>query len=98
MWFTAAHDKALTLARSESGEWVTLEVPTQAERNQYPHVFDSGRENYVTYQQVRDWNLTEVGRVVYVDDYDDQWTDVYVSRNNEPFARATTSEPVWSAT
>jgi hypothetical protein len=97
MWFTPAHDRAIVLARTSGGQWVTLEVPTPQELAQYPVTFDSGRENHVTYQQVRDWNLTSLGRVVYVDDYDDQYTDVYISKTNTPLARATTSEPVWSA-
>ena len=98
LWFAPSSDSAKILGRRFDGQWVVLEVPTPQERAEYQYLFDSGRENYVTYHQVRDWDLTELGRVRYVDDYDDQWTDVYVSRDNDPFARATTPEPVWSAT
>ncbi len=97
MWFTRGHDYAWYLALSANGEWVVLEVPTPAELSQYPHYFNSGRETYVTYEQVRDWNLTSRGRVRYVDDYDDEYTDVYISKNNTPYVRATSPEPVWSA-
>ena len=98
LWFAPIQDDPYTLVRSQSGEWLVLWSPLDAEKAQYPYVFDSGRETYVTYQQVRDWNLHDLGRVRYVDDYDDQWSDVYIAKNNTPFARATSAEPVWSAT
>lgn len=98
LWFAPSSDSAKILGRRFDGQWVVLEVPTPQERAEYEYLFDSGRENYVTYQQVRDLDLTELGRVTYVDDYDDQWTDVYISRTNTPNSRATTPEPVWSAT
>lgn len=96
LWFASRGDEfALKLARTPEGQWHVLQVPTLAELQGYTHVFDSGREHFVTYQQVRDMDLVDVGRVLYVDDYDDQWTDVYVSRLNEPSSRATEAEPIW---
>ena len=98
LWFASIADRRVALVRTHDGEWEVIDSESDAVRSQYPYVFDSGRQTYVTYQQVRDWDLTSLGRVRYIDDYDDQWTDVYVSKDNEPFARATTPEPVWSAT
>lgn len=96
LWFVPLIDEPYILARTAGGEWHQLFSPTKAELAQYPVTFDSGRESFVTYQQVRDWNLTDMGRVRYVDDYDDQYSDVYVSKTNTPYARAATAEPVWS--
>lgn len=98
LWFVPIKDDPYTLVRDGSGNWFILNSPLDSEKAAYPHAFDSGRETYVTYKQVRDWALTTKGRVRYVDDYDDEYTDVYVSKNNTPYARATSSEPVWSAT
>lgn len=95
LWWPPLIDLPYTLARSASGEWKMLFAPTQEERQQYQFLFDSGRATYVTYQQVRDLDLVNLGRVRYVDDYDDQWTDVFIARSNEPFTRATQPEPVW---
>jgi len=98
LWFVPIADEPYTLVRTADGQWLVLYSPLDEERAQFSHVFDSGRETYVTYQQIRDWDLTSLGRVRYVDDYDDQWTDVYIAKDNTPFARATSAEPVWSAT
>lgn len=96
LWFAPISDEPYTLVRDSSGSWFVLFNPLDSEKAAYPNAFDSGRETYVTYQQVRDWALTTKGRVRYVDDYDDQYTDVYISKNNTPYARATSSEPVWN--
>ena len=97
LWFAPQSERSFTLVRTADGEWQVFNTESDEVRAEFPHVFDSGRETYVTYQQVRDWDLTDLGRVRYVDDYHDQWTDVYISQINSPFARAATPEPVWSA-
>lgn len=98
LWFAPIIDEPYTLVRTAGGQWQVLTCPLDSEKAEFPLAFDSGRETYVTYQQVRDLDLTSLGRVTYVDDYDDQWTDVYISQTNTPNGRATTPEPVWSAT
>lgn len=96
LWFVPQIDEPYILARDAAGEWWQLFTPTSEELSGYVATFDSGRETHVTYQQVRDWDLTSIGRVLYVDDFDDQYTDVYISRANTPYARASVAEPVWS--
>ena len=96
LWWVPLISENYVLARTSDGEWHQLSSPTQEELAAFPVTFDSGRESYVTYDQVRDWDLTSVGRVLYVDDFDDRYTDVYISKTNTPYARATTPEPVWS--
>lgn len=96
LWFAPILDQPYVLARTSGGEWRQLFSPTPEELAAFPVTFDSGRESFVTYQQVRDWDLTSMGRVRYVDDYDDQYSDVYVSKTNTPYARAAAAEPVWS--
>lgn len=97
LWFAPIMEDPYTLVRDGAGQWLVLTCPLDEEKAAYPYVFDSGRTTFVTYQNIRDWDLTDLGRVRYVDDYDDQWSDVYISQTNPPNVRATAPEPVWSA-
>lgn len=94
LWFTTAWYESWTLVL-RAGQWEFLESPLEEDLVDCSLIFDQ-RENYVTYEQVRDHNLTDFGRVIYRDDFDDEYTDVYISKTNTPYARATTPEPVWS--
>jgi hypothetical protein len=70
--------------------------PFQEELDAYEFVFDSGRENFVSYELVREMDLTQYGRVFYYDDYDQTWSDEFIAHLNTPFDRAVLPEPVWS--
>jgi len=95
LWFAPIVQDPHTLVRDLAGNWFRLDAPTPEELEPYQYAFQTGREYYVTYQEVRDLNLTNYGRVWYTDDHDDTWTDVHVSQTNTPYDRATEPEPVW---
>lgn len=72
-----------------------LYSPFQEELDEFEFTFDSGRENFVSYDLVREMDLTKYGRVFYYDDYDRTWSDEYIAHLNRPFDRAEVPEPVW---
>ena len=92
LFWTTAHWEAITLIH-RNGAWEVLESPTDEEVADADYIFDQ-RNHHVSYETVRELNLPEVGRVLYVDDYDDQWDDVYVCKENTPYLRADHPEPV----
>lgn len=93
MWFTSAWWEAFTIA-FDGQDWHIEYSPTDEWKAQFPYVFDTGRDHHVTYQEVRDMKLTEIGAVHYVNDFEDEWDDFFISRENKPFDRATHPEPV----
>jgi hypothetical protein len=92
LWFTTARYDAVTLIKKD-GEWIVLNSPTDEELVGAERVYQQ-RGNHVSYDEVRDLGLTEVGAVRYVDDYDDRFTDVFISSDNTPFDRASEPEPI----
>ena len=100
-WVKLIDDCHWLCFKDAKSEPVKLYAPFQEELDEYEYTFDSGRETFVSYQQVRDMELTKYGRVFYRDDYDVQYTDQYVARPqpgkdyNKPFDRAVVPEPIW---
>lgn len=92
LWFTSAWYEAVTLIK-KNGEWTVLHSPTDEELAGADQVYQQ-RSNHVSYDEVRDMDLTGVGTVRYVDDYDDRFTDVFVSSDNTPFDKASEPEPI----
>lgn len=92
MWFTTAWWEAATLIR-RGDEWILLESPSDEELADADEIYQQ-RQNHVSYDKVRDFAMTDLGAVRYVDDYDDRFTDVFVSSDNTPFDRATSPEPI----
>lgn len=92
LWFTTAWYDAVTLIK-RGGEWIVLHSPSEEELAGADQVYQQ-RQNHVTYDEVRDQQLTELGAVRYVDDYDDRFSDEFVSFVNTPFDRATEPEPI----
>jgi hypothetical protein len=94
LYFTTAWWESITLVR-RNGQWEAFEFPADEDLEGAEYVW-TPRENWVTYDLVRQLDLTDMGSVRYIDDYDDQWDDVFISIDNVPLDRATFPEPVHS--
>ena len=96
MWFTTAWWESWTLIL-RNGQWSFIETPGDDDIAGAERVFQQ-RNNYVTYQEVRDLNLTDYGQVIYVDDYDDMFSGEFISKENMAFTPAAYPEPLHSDT
>jgi hypothetical protein len=96
LWFTTAWWESWTLVY-RNGQWEFLESPLEEDLVGCSLIFQQ-RENFVTYQEVRDYTLTNLGRVIYRDDYDDMWSGEFISKENTPFHQAVAPEPIHSDT
>lgn len=92
MFFTTAWWESVTMFY-KNGQWNFVEFPSDDDLAGATHVWQQ-RENWISYDEVRDMNLTDYGCVRYIDDYDDRFTDEFVSIDNTPFDRATNPEPI----
>jgi hypothetical protein len=94
-WCPLVNEPYFLCFASKHAEPVKLFSPFQEELDEFEFAFDSGRENFVSYELVRQMNLTAYGRVFYRDDYDVMFDDEYIARLNKPFDRAEIPEPIW---
>lgn len=101
-WVKLIDDTHILAFKTKTSEPVKLYSPFQEELDEYQYTFDAGRETFVSYELVREMNLTQYGRVFYRDDFDRQYTDQYIARPqpgktyNQPFDRAVVPEPIWN--
>lgn len=92
LWFTSAWWEAVTLTL-KGQQWVAYQAPDDVDLGDADRVYQQ-RLNHVTYDDVRDYNLTDLGAVRYIDEYDDRFTDEFISLDNTPYDRATSPEPI----
>ncbi len=82
--------------REDDGTYAWAPSVTAA-REQYAlvDIFVIGNEGYyLTMAQARQALADGMQGIHFVDDYNDEWQDVYVSATNEPFTEATEPEPI----
>lgn len=82
--------------REDDGSFAWAPSVAQARQN-YSHtdIFVIGNEGYyLTMAEARQALADGIQGIHYVDDFNDEWQDIYISSTNPPFTEATVPEPI----